>query len=127
MASEKIVDDMTGECRESYCSLRVIMRHSGAGIPDVGHVGGCRNSGGNCPLKEVVVNSGIPARVLEQWKCIEKYKIEQSEMEGKDIGWEEAARRWADNGHSAVFREVFVGGEGHNDIYRKVMNYVPAF
>ncbi len=46
-------------------------------------------------------------RVLMQMKCVEKFKWEQSEKIGKDIGWEEACFLWVDLKWAAAFNKVF--------------------
>jgi len=60
-----------------------------------------------CFLKMFVETLHPEPIVLIQLKCIEYFKWEESEREGKDIGWNEAGMRWATNGYASCFRHVF--------------------
>lgn len=60
-----------------------------------------------CFLKVLLESLHIDGRVLIQLKCIEKFKYEESEKEGFDIGWNEAGMRWADLGYAEAFRNNY--------------------
>jgi len=60
-------------------------------------------------------------RTLEQFKCIEKFKYEQSQREEKDIGWERAIKSWIDEGYAQKFREIYEECMKHSELYDKVM------
>ena len=68
----------------------------------------CPNCSGYCTLKEILlVTQSFDNRVIVQIKCMEIFKYEQSEIDGKDIGWTEAGIRWAELGWAKVFADVY--------------------
>ena len=70
-----------------------------------------------CTLKEILMQIGLGSSQLEQIKCIEKFKYDESAKEKMDIGWEFAAKRWADEGYAQIFDEVYIGGMKCGEIY----------
>lgn len=96
MVKKRIIEDIiSDECEKSYCILR-----------------------------EIILHSGMNDYMLEQTKCIEKFKYEESERERRDIGWEEAVKRWVDRGYAKRFREVYSEDLSFRDLYKKVV-YAP--
>jgi len=73
-----------------------------------------------CTLKEILMQTGLGSSQLEQIKCIEKFKYDESAKENMDIGWDLAAKRWVDEGYAQIFDEVYKEGMKCNEIYRLV-------
>lgn len=60
-----------------------------------------------CTLKELLLHSNKDVRFIMQLKCIEKFKWEESERQGKDIGWDEASMLWVDRGLAVKFAKHY--------------------
>jgi hypothetical protein len=71
-----------------------------------------------CFLKTFLESLHPDPYVLVQLKCIEKLKWERSEMNGQDIGWNEAGMLWVEEGWAKVFREVFDADLSIKENYR---------
>jgi hypothetical protein len=78
-------------------------------------------SGRYCILQEVIRHSGMQDFMLEQMKCIEKFKFEESERKGFDVGWNEATFEWANRGYAKKYREVYEDGMSFRELYRRTM------
>jgi len=74
-----------------------------------------------CFLKMFVESVNPSVDVLSQLKCIEKYKWEESERQGKDIGWNEAMLKWVDNGYAKIFRDLYSQEISINELYKSIM------
>lgn len=74
-----------------------------------------------CFLKKFLTSMNPDPFMLVQLKCIEKYKWEESEREGTDIGWNEAGQRWAVKGFAVRFREVYVPTLSVEEVYDKIV------
>lgn len=72
-----------------------------------------------CPLEKLV--AGMSARLLEQHKCVERMKWLCSQIEGDDIGWECAYKKWVDEGYAALFARVYQEGMLHDEIFVKIL------
>lgn len=75
-----------------------------------------------CFLKVFIASTNPKPFLLSQLKCIEKFKWEESERCGQDIGWTEAVIRWADRGYAAKLREHYNMYLPVNDLYKKVIS-----
>ena len=85
----------------------------------------CDNCDGGkyCILKEILLHTSHPdTRIMVQIKCVDKFKYEQSEKEGKDIGWEDAFDRWVKDGYAKTFADVFDEELSFTKIYNAVMD-----
>ena len=92
MPDRKILDEICGDyCRENYCIL-----------------------------KEILINQSISDRNLIQIKCVEKYKYEISNFEKKDIGWNEAFRKWTEAGLAKKFAEVYQDGISFPELWTRI-------
>jgi len=60
-----------------------------------------------CFLKTFLSSLHPEPRVLVQIKCMEKFKYEKSSERGTDIGWNEAADLWCNEGWAEAFSIVF--------------------
>jgi hypothetical protein len=62
-----------------------------------------------CLIREILVasHSDTFARTVYQYKCVEIFKNDQSRLIGKDIGWEDAWKKWIDDGLAALFAEYY--------------------
>ena len=81
---------------------------------------GCKCEGIDyCPL-EVFIKSNDP-RLLEQHKCVEIFKWEESERAKRKIDWDEAYRLWKDRGYATRFAEVYKEGMHPREIYNQVV------
>lgn len=65
----------------------------------------CKN--GYCFYRQLVESQKPSIRLLVQLECIEKYKYEQSEKLGKDIGHSNAAMLWVEEGLAKAFADVY--------------------
>jgi hypothetical protein len=74
-----------------------------------------------CFLKKFVESLHPAPRVLIQLKCVEKFKWEESEREGKDIDWNEAGMRWGQNGYAVAFAKVYDEDLSAKEIYKRTM------
>ena len=74
-----------------------------------------------CILKEIIAMNGFNNRLLEQVKCLEKFKYEESERQGRDIGLEDATKLWIRKGYAQKFDEIYIDGMKHKEIYEKLM------
>jgi len=77
--------------------------------------------GGYCTLKEILVSMHPSPRLLIQIKCIEKFKFEESQRNGSDIGWQEASIRWVDEGFAKKFNDVYNEDMTFKETYRKTI------
>jgi len=75
-----------------------------------------------CILKELILRvSGINDRMLEQFKCIEKFKGEESERQGRTIDWNQAEIDWIKEGYAKRFAEFYKEGITNGELYNLVM------
>ena len=81
----------------------------------------CEGCTGYCTLKEIMLNSGMDDRTVMQMKIIEKFKYDWSKQEGRDLGWEEASRRYVDLGYAKAFAKHWHEHAHVNEIYRKLI------
>jgi hypothetical protein len=72
-----------------------------------------------CILKEIALSSQCD-RTLIQLKCIEKYKFELSEREGKDVGWNNATMSWVDTGRAKLFGDYYQEGMNYRNLYKRI-------
>ncbi len=83
----------------------------------------CPCKGKYCILKEIVLReSRVDDRMLEQIKCIERFKYEESQRQRKDIGWNQANLLWTINGHAKRFAEVYEPWMRNGTLYELVMS-----
>lgn len=75
-----------------------------------------------CILKEFLVASHPSRRLLFQLKACDKFKLERSSKEDKDIGWEETLRLWVEEGYAEKFAKVYDDKKSLKDIYRDTMH-----
>ncbi|PIU75833.1 hypothetical protein COS75_02310 [Candidatus Pacearchaeota archaeon CG06_land_8_20_14_3_00_35_12] len=92
MPHKEILDDICSNCGEKYCTL-----------------------------KEILLKLGISDRELEQLKCIEILKYDESGRQGKDIGWDNATKLWFERGYDKKYREIYKDGMKHREIYKMIM------
>jgi len=85
-----ILNGCADNCPASYCFFKLFLEHQ---HPDL--------------------------RVVTQFKAIEIYKWEQSEIENRDIGLNEAGMRWCSEGWAKAFACVYEEGLSAKEIYRK--------
>lgn len=81
----------------------------------------CENFG-YCPLEGIVKSHS--ARFLEQYKCIEAFKYNESKKLGRDIGKTEACLKWIEEGYALAFADVYKDGMKHEEIYQKILEKV---
>lgn len=77
-----------------------------------------------CLLKEISVCKYSDPRFFVQLKAIEHFKYEESERQGKDIGWEEAHMKWVDLGYAKAFAEYYDEDLTAEDIYDKILAHL---
>ncbi len=81
----------------------------------------CEDCSKYCILKEILLHSGMDDRVLEQLKCVERFKFNRSNIEGKEIGWRDAHQIWIGEGYAEKFAKIYKPEMMHDEIYRLVM------
>jgi hypothetical protein len=74
-----------------------------------------------CLLKEIMAHSGMRDYILEQYKCVEKFKFEESKHVDRDIGWEEAMKLWIQRGFAKRYAEVYSDSLSFNRLYTQVV------
>jgi hypothetical protein len=72
-----------------------------------------------CFYKELLKSVHFSPKTLIQLKCIEKFKYEQSEQEGFDIGFTEAGIRWSEKGYAKKFSDIYNEELNFQEIYKK--------
>ena len=60
-----------------------------------------------CILKEFLVSLHPSPRMMIQLKCLDKFKMEESKKEDKDIGWTATVERWIEKGYAASFAKLY--------------------
>ena len=75
-----------------------------------------------CLFKEFLVSTHPSRRLLVQLKCCDKYKFQESEKEGKDIGWDQTIARWMSNGYATKFSRMYDDKKSSSEIFRLVMS-----
>lgn len=62
-----------------------------------------------CLLKEVIISSHNDeyVRFLKQLKCLEIFKLVESEKAKRDIGWEAAWGKWIEAGFAKKFGDLY--------------------
>ena len=64
----------------------------------------CDGCTSRCLLKYLVLDVHHDSRrLLTQVKVMDKYKYEESERQGKDIGWDSATKLWVEKGYAKRF------------------------
>ncbi len=74
-----------------------------------------------CILKEFIEHSQPAPRLLMQMKCVEKYKYEQSQSDGRELSWSEAMHRWIEVGYAQKFATLFDEHCTFRDLYKALM------
>ena len=83
----------------------------------------CGNS--YCILKELLLRVQHPSpRTTIQIKCMDKFKFEQSVIDGKDIGWPEAIERWIKDGYATAYSKVWSDDKKFLTIYKETLEIV---
>lgn len=62
----------------------------------------------------------ISPRILAQFKCIEKFKFEESKSLNRELDWDEAGRLWVEYGYAKVFSEEYDEQQNVMKIYQKI-------
>lgn len=91
MPHKEIVEDVCSDCRQSYCTL-----------------------------KEVVLHSGLSDRTLEQLKMVELLKWKMGEERNGDVTWHEAWTEFTGK-YAARFAEVYKDGMKRMELYHEVI------
>lgn len=77
-----------------------------------------------CPLEPIMKEFIGLELNAKQIKCFEKFKYEESEKAGYDIGINEATRRWCQNGYAKSFRNNYNRDLNYHEIYDKIKREV---
>lgn len=140
----KILEEIN-DCKREYCLFKEILSHSS--LPDdffeqyknnkefksnkdyqnhlqtIEDISYEECKGKNCSLKELLVLAPFFSdRLLEQFKCIEKFKYEKSQELKKDIGWENAVFLWAEK-YAKNFAEIYLEAIKNPEIMRNNIIY----
>lgn len=78
----------------------------------------CPRKNAYCSLKELLMQMHKDPRLLIQIKCVEKFKYEESQKKGKDIGWTDAFMLWVKNGMAKRFASVYDEDKHIDEIYQ---------
>ena len=93
MAHTKVIHEMREDCECSACSY--------------------------CPL-EVLIRS-FNDRLLEQHKCVEKFKMEESDRKREMVTWDKAYTLWVERGHAKIFAELYNESIPFKSLYSTIM------
>lgn len=85
-------------------------------LTEIGEECACRK--GYCFFRKLVETMHPDIRMLVQMKCIEKFKYEESERQGDDIGWHDAGMRWVDDGFAENFADVYDEELAVREVYK---------
>jgi len=94
------------------------MKNKSSLIRKINEVCDCKDK--YCLLKEIIVCSHQDPRFLVQLALIERFKYNQSEKAGKDIGWETAHLDWVCNGYAKTFSELYTEDINIDILYNKI-------
>lgn len=84
--------------------------------------GDCSCNDGYCFFRRLVETMHPDVRLLVQFKCIEKFKWEESERRKEDIGWHNAGMQWVENGYAKRFADVYDENLTVKEIYLKTIS-----
>ncbi|MBS3108883.1 hypothetical protein J4409_03355 [Candidatus Woesearchaeota archaeon] len=77
-----------------------------------------------CLPKGIISKKHLPSRLLEQLKCIEKFKFEESERQpDKNIDWNLAATLWISMGYADSYNAVFKDGVRNGELYAELLKH----
>lgn len=85
----------------------------------------CCPPGHYCTLKEILCRAPRQAREILQIKCVEKFKYERSQHEGRAIDWHEALDLWIAEGYAAAFDRVLHEGSTFIELFRAIASAIP--
>ena len=71
------------------------------------------------------MHSGIEDRTAMQIKMIEKFKYDWSQECGTDLGWDEATKRYVDQGYAKKFADLWSPDVHVRTLYSKLKNHNP--
>jgi hypothetical protein len=76
-----------------------------------------------CLLKEVIISSHNDeyVRFLKQLKCLEIFKLVESEKVKQDVGWEHAWEQWALRGFAKRFSDLYTPEKDAIKLYYEVI------
>jgi hypothetical protein len=80
----------------------------------------CPLKNGYCSLKELLMHMHKDPRLLIQIKCVEKLKYEESQKQGKDVGWTDAFLLWVKSGMAKKFAAIYDEEKSIDEIYAKL-------
>lgn len=81
----------------------------------------CKDKDGYCFYRMLITHQRPALRMLIQVECIEKFKWEESERQGHDIGNTDAAQMWCENGLAEAFAEAYSEDLSVKEIYKKTI------
>ena len=73
---------------------------------------------GYCLLKELIAHDAkYSERMLAQMDCVNRWKYEESNRMGYDIGWKVALETWVNKGYAQRFAEVYQDGLSSIEVF----------
>ena len=91
MAHTKVLKEMREDCECEKCSY--------------------------CPLEALL--KSFNDRLLEQHKCVEKFKKEESTRQDRDIEWNGAYTLWVERGHAERFAKAYSEDKTFRQLYKE--------
>lgn len=86
---------------------------------------GCYCHGNFCTFRTIIEHQHTDIRLLIQLQCILKFRYEESERQGEDIG-SKAEMKWFESGLAEEFAKVYNDELSFKEIYsRTLINYNP--
>lgn len=82
----------------------------------------CSCKDGYCFYRMLITHQHPSLRMLIQIECMEKFKWEESERQGQDIGNTAAAQMWVENGFAEAFAEAYDEDSSVKEIYKKTLS-----
>ena len=116
---ESTIPGLAEEAKRDWESVDALYKET---LDDICNRPECK--GEYCPSKGIIFENHTPLRTLEQVKCIEKFKWEESERHSGELGWKDAVVIWISGGeksYAAAFNNVYKDGMKNGELYALVM------
>lgn len=77
--------------------------------------------GKHCILKQMVLSNHTLPRLLNQLKCLERYKYDINKDKKEEISWNDAGISWVESGCAKAFAEEYDEDVRFDVIYKRVI------
>jgi hypothetical protein len=73
-----------------------------------------------CPLQELVLHFNSSDRLFTQHKCVEKFRVIESEKIKRELSWKDAYIEWVNSGYAQTFAEQYKEGIKLTELYKLI-------